>query len=449
MAINHFKNFILFALILLISCEKDEVSNDITVQVVNQLTDNGKQYDIRLIAVSEYEEFNFEITNGELVKHGETSKKFILNGDGAETVYSDTWTLHFAYKNSKDSIWFYGGTSPAEEIRHQTLKKGDNNIIYLRTAELVSHEDISGYQNREYALIAFKNKLWLTGGTDYSVPLTGKTIFRNEVYNSFDGINWRFATTNKNPWQERQDHELVVFNNKIWILGGTIFKENTQPGVSINDIWASENGVDWELISENAPWAKRSFAKCVVFKNKLWLIGGYPYFTNHNGYFNDVWSTTDGENWTLETGNAPWPASFNKIIVYDNKLWSINEVKTWEGITANEVWNSDNGKDWEQITDSIPFTPLLHSFETVAFEDKIWILGGSYKGDDGYTHQTNSSWYSINGQDWELANSNCLPEPINPHSTVVFQNKIWQIEYTSSRIRIENSSDGINWSVVE
>lgn len=440
---------LIIAAIFVVACEKDEVSEDIAVQVVNNLTVNGIQYDIKLIAVSISEEVDFETTDGELLKYSETSKKYILNGDGAETVYSDTWTLHFAYKKTTDSIWFYGGTSPAEEIRHQTLRKGDKINVYLRTAELMSHEDISDYRNREYETIVFNNKLWLTGGTDFSVPLTGNATFRNEVYYSSDGINWRFATTQKNPWQERQGHGLGVFNNKMWILGGTVFKENTQPGVSINDIWASENGADWELISGNAPWAKRSFAKCVVFKNKLWLIGGYPYYTNDNGYFNDIWSTSDGENWTLETDNAPWPANFNKIIVYDNKLWSVNEVKAWEGITANEVWNSDDGRNWEQITDSIPFAPLLHGFETVVFDNKIWILGGSYKGDDGYTHPTNSSWYSTNGKDWQLANSNCLPEPIRPHSTLVFQNKIWQIEYTSSRIRKANSSDGINWNVVD
>lgn len=444
-----FHLLIISTLLICFSCEKEEASEDVSVQVINNLTDDGKQYDIKIIAISTFEEYTFESAEGELVKYGETSKKYILNGDGAETVYSDTWTVHFAYKSTNDSIWFFGGTAPANEIQHQILKKSDNFKVHLTTAELINHQDIANYQNRDYESVVFNDKVWLTGGSDYAITLTGSATFRNEVYYSADGINWRFSTAKENPWQGRQDHGLVVFNNKMWLLGGTIFKENTHPGASINDIWASENGVDWKLISENAPWAKRSFAKCVVFNNNLWLIGGYPYFTNDNGCFNDVWSSNDGENWTLETDNAPWPANFNKIIVYDNKLWSVNEVKTWEGITANEVWNSGNGRDWVQITDSIPFNPLLHSFETVVFDSRIWILGGSYKGDDGYTHPSNSAWYSTNGKDWQLANSECLPEPIEPNSVFVFQDKIWQIEYTSGKNRISNSIDGFTWSIVE
>ena len=127
------------ALVLLTSCEKEEVSNDISVQIVNQLTDTGKQYDIKLIAVSTYEELMDNELEGELVQYGETSEKYILNGDGAETIYSDTWTIHFAYKAIDSNTWLYEGTAPANEIRHQTLRKGDSFKVYLSTANLANN----------------------------------------------------------------------------------------------------------------------------------------------------------------------------------------------------------------------------------------------------------------------------------------------------------------------
>jgi dihydrofolate reductase len=443
--------FLLFVSIFLSSCEKEEINDSIIVEVTNQLSVDGIDYDIKLHSVSTQEEaFDEYYNDGELVLFESTSKEIDLAGSGETTVYSDTWTVHFAYKAANDSIWFKGGTAPANEIRHQTLEKGSKSMINLTTADLKSHDDIKTYRNREYSAIVHNDKIWIVGGTDHSTGLYSDASFRNEVYNSIDGINWRFTTLDENPWQGRKHHNLVSFNGKMWIIGGTIFKENTSPGTSINDIWYSDNGIDWELATENAPWAKRSLQECFVFNNKLYLVGGYPFFTNDGNTeaFKDVWSSSDGINWTSETTDTPWPANNNKTVVFNNKMWCFNSIAGWLGINANEVWSSDNGADWVQVNDSIEFAPNSN-FQTAVFNNKMWIIGGSSKGLDGYTHPTNSAWYSTDGINWELATSNCLSEPIQPHSIFIYEDKLWLIEYTSLTMRICNTSDGMNWSVVE
>lgn len=442
---------VLFVSVFLSSCEKEEPNDSIIVQITNQLSVDGKDYDIKLYAVSTQEEVFDEYSGeGKLILFEGTSKKIELDVAGETTIYSDTWTIHFAYKTTDDSIWFQGGLSPANEIRHRTLYKGDEVMIYLTNADLKNHEDIANYKNREYSVTLHNDKICLAGGTDHSTGLYSDASFRNEVYYSTDGINWRFTTSNENPWQGRTDHSFVSFNGKMWIMGGTAFKENTSPGTSINDIWFSDNGINWELATENAPWAKRSVHECFVFKNKLWVLGGYPFFTNNSDglYFHDVWSTSDGVNWTCETSNAPWPANSNKIMVFNEKLWCVNSIAGWLGISANEVWNSDNGVDWVQVNDSIEFAPNSN-FQTTVFNNEMWLIGGSYKGDDGYTHPTNSAWCSTDGINWELATSNCLPNPIQPHSTFVYENKLWLIEYSSQKIRVCNTTDGVNWMIVE
>jgi hypothetical protein len=58
----------------------------------------------------------------------------------------------------------------------------------------------------------------------------------------------------------------------------------------LNDAWSSGDGVNWELETANAPWAPRSEHKCVVFDNKLWLMGGATSFD----LYSDVWFYQEG-----------------------------------------------------------------------------------------------------------------------------------------------------------
>ena len=49
-----------------------------------------------------------------------------------------------------------------------------------------------------------------------------------------------------------------MFDNKIWILGGTsdrasIFNTNGDT-VYYNDVWYSANGIDWTRAIADAPW---------------------------------------------------------------------------------------------------------------------------------------------------------------------------------------------------
>ncbi|MEL6590088.1 MAG: hypothetical protein AAFQ68_08415, partial [Bacteroidota bacterium] len=54
-----------------------------------------------------------------------------------------------------------------------------------------------------------------------------------------------------------------------------------------------------------APWAARTGHTVLEFNGKLWVIGGD---SGSGGRFGDVWSSTDGANWTEEVNQAPWEA---------------------------------------------------------------------------------------------------------------------------------------------
>lgn len=61
-------------------------------------------------------------------------------------------------------------------------------------------------------------------------------------------LNWESATLNA-PWDKRDSHAVVIFQDKLWLLGGV---GGTAPVYwpNYNDIWTSENGKDWTLVTK-------------------------------------------------------------------------------------------------------------------------------------------------------------------------------------------------------
>ena len=105
------------------------------------------------------------------------------------------------------------------------------------------------------------------------------------------GVTWTEVKANNNVgWSKRSAYQSVVFNNKIWVLGGN-------DGSAKNDVWSSSDGSTWTevKVSNSAGWPKRSAHQSVVFDNgKIWVLGG----ANASFRFiSDVWSSSDGITW--------------------------------------------------------------------------------------------------------------------------------------------------------
>ena len=62
---------------------------------------------------------------------------------------------------------------------------------------------------------------------------------------------------------------------------------------------AQENGPDWVQVTARAGWQARDSEGEVVFRDRLWMFGGW--FSSFKPAPRDVWSSTDGREWTLVT----------------------------------------------------------------------------------------------------------------------------------------------------
>jgi hypothetical protein len=209
----------------------------------------------------------------------------------------------------------------------------------------------------------FKNKLWMLGG------MKTWDDFRNDVWSSADGKEWK-QVVSKAEWSPRRWHGVIVFKDKLWILGGASSsgRRDQTPTEFLNDVWSSTDGVNWTLVAANAPWSLKDGHTSLVFDDKIWVIGGKR----------DVWSSTDGKNWTQVTDKAEWSERYGSGgLVFDGKIWIFG------GREKNDVWFSSNGKNWQMAFEQAPWSTRSANY-SVAFKDKIWLFSGKTGREDSW-----------------------------------------------------------------
>ena len=280
---------------------------------------------------------------------------------------------------------------------YQTQSGSANNKIVWQKAT----EQADWSARERHSSVVFNGKIWVLGGDDGSR--------QNDVYYSSDGSNWNTATTDA-AWSARHSHTSVVFNGKIWVLGGN-------DGNRQNDVYYSSDGSNWNTATTDAAWSDRAGHSSVVFKKKMWVMGGSKK--------NDVYYSSDGSNWNTATTDAAWSRRSNhSSVVFDNKIWLLggNESKGANnnppGGRKNDVWYSTDGINWNTATTDAAWT-TRHRHSSVVFDGKIWVLGGINN------RRNNNVWYSSNGKNWTKSTENAAWSERYSHRSVVFGDKIW------------------------
>ena len=283
-----------------------------------------------------------------------------------------------------------------------------------------------------HSSVVFDNKIWVIGGYDIG--------YENDVWYSSYGSSWK-AATEAAPWPGRNRHSSVVFDNKIWVIGG--YSNNDNSNIYEEDVWYSSDGINWTVATEAAPWSGRFGHTSVVFDNKIWVIGGS---SSSDGYKEDVWYSSDGSNWTAATENASWSGRSNhSSVVFDDKIWVIGGYSS-SGSREEDVWYSNDGSSWTAATEVAPWSGR-NRHSSVVFDNKIWVIGGGSSSDS----REEDVWYSSDGSNWTAATENASWAGRYQHSSIVFDNKIWVIGGWSSRDSREEDvwhSQSINLNAV-
>ena len=312
---------------------------------------------------------------------------------------------------------------------------------------------IAPWSTREdHQAVSFNNALWLLGGD------SGGTL-KNDVWKSVDGATWTQVDSNGSsatgdlnaPWSARYAHEVVLFNNAIWLLGG-------YDGTHKNDIWKSMDGTSWtEVITTGAKWSGRNGHQVVSFNNTLWLLGG-----NDGSFKNDVWKSADGETWTQvdangsESGlNAPWsPRRTHEVVLFDGAIWLSGGD---QGGRKNDVWKSTDGAIWTQVDANgsadgrnAPWD-ARNDHQVVSNNNALWLLGGSGNNNT----RKNDIWKSTDGTIWTQVDANGSEDGLNApwsgrlaHQVVSFNNALWLLGGNDGSVKndVWKSLDGSIWT---
>lgn len=277
----------------------------------------------------------------------------------------------------------------------------------------------AGWQPRDsQAELVYKDRLWIFGGWFNSFEAPPR-----DVWNSADGKDWKLVEQTA-PWKHSDLSMSVVFDEKMWFMGGWF--NGRLPGHSAgNEVWSSTDGKAWHQAAKAAAWSPRLAAGLVVFKDKMWLLGGTEnyYFGDEKSLKNDVWYSADGKDWKLATAEAGWsPRAYHQAVVLNDRIFVLgggNYVPEYHA--KNDVWSSADGVHWEQVTAAAPWHERLW-FSAVVYRDRIWVLGG---WSNNPAQNWGDVWYSADGRNWTELKSDVIWKARHEHSAFVFQDRLW------------------------
>ncbi|MDD8015053.1 MAG: hypothetical protein PHX45_05125 [Acidobacteriota bacterium] len=267
---------------------------------------------------------------------------------------------------------------------------------------------------------------------------------------------YRWAeVTHEAAFAARDGAGALVFKDRMWLLGGWNPDDPEHFPTHCNgEVWSSADGVLWKLENPKAPWEERHTAGYAVFRGRMWIVGGDP-IQGH--YQSDVWSSADGVHWERICEKAPWgPRVLHYTVAFDGKIWVMGGQTLPQFAPADEafysdVWNSPDGVTWTCVAGKAPWGPRGMIGGAAVFRNRIWILGGG-------TYDTplrprrefrNDVWSSADGVHWDEHTAAAPWHPRQYHDVAAFDGRLWVMEgfdgKAGNRRDVWHSADGKEW----
>lgn len=260
--------------------------------------------------------------------------------------------------------------------------------------------------------------------------------FKEYNHPAYDGdFEWTLVVDNA-EWSNRLDHAALAYDNKLWVIGGYNPGERKNDSY-LEDVWSSDDGLLWELVTDKAPWKGRRGHTVTVFDDgtgeAMFLVGGFTVdeATGYREYNNDVWRSVDGENW-MQVKIRTYPLSDDLPYIHDwfprmnhttitathggiDYMYIIggstmreNTASRYSMVYFNDVWRSTNGIDWDSlsISDDIGIR-AQHAATVDKSTQRIYIQGGMhgviFEGENYGSYPTTNwrdLWSSDDGINW-------------------------------------------------
>jgi len=178
--------------------------------------------------------------------------------------------------------------------------------------------------------------------------------------------------------------QAITLTNYFILYGGQI-----TGGAGVNDVWvASAAGTQWRFVAGvteggvEHPRYSSTFTPSI--ENGHCQDGSYRQYRAggllRGQMLNEVWSSTTGVTWTVQTDAALWAPRFfpNMIADSNNRLYIVGGILQNSGNPrddSNEVWVSSNqGRSWSQQAQLLPpeRTPVGRGVAILLNSGSIW-----------------------------------------------------------------------------
>ncbi len=280
----------------------------------------------------------------------------------------------------------------------------------------------ANWESRDSAVsFIFQNKMWIIGGLNGNDHIDANGTERyweaphfNDIWSTNDGIDWALEIEHAN-FPSRRSMSVVNFKDKLWMIGG-----HSPTGGLQSDVWQSDDGIHWNKVATKAAFLPREGQTVEVFNDRLWIIGGVNY--DKRKALNDVWYSDNGIDWLIATPSAPWsPRWDHDTEVFNGKMYLASGMDlTLE--TFNDVWVTDDGFMWKQLTEHAQWEGRQGG-QLIGFHNLLWIIGRLNDKADGYG--PNDVWYSSDGAIWQKTATDPLWTGREDYSGLVYNGRIY------------------------
>lgn len=309
-----------------------------------------------------------------------TSTDFQLETYPAESFYSAAVHNNILYRTGG-----YGGGWGFDDIQNPIVYKTLDSGEWAIDSVLPTDKVVGGQ------LVSF------SGGLYFFEAQNGDASYGRVVYKRVSGV-WSYYTTG--PWSNREGFSVVVYNDKMWLIGGRYSTGVLVDDVYYNHVYNSSDGVTWNLVTSSAiPGTSGvGYVGMTVYDGKMWISGGVQWDGAAETLTDNSYYSTDGITWALagsvgyaEARYTQGLASFKGYMwLFGGQDWS---VTTWDGEPHNDVYYSSDGITWTLATAEAYGTPANKDTPVMMlFYGRLTVVNSnnSISSLDGFTWDINS-----------------------------------------------------------
>ncbi len=295
-------------------------------------------------------------------------------------------------ENTKNAAWWGRFSNPAVFYNGKLYTGGGNADSGTTTfppdwwssADGVSWTATGGsFSIAAVQPVIYNGIVYFVGADNYALSPS------QQVWSTTDFATFTNVTKNAEFGNDFADTSAVVFNNKIYAVGGCAAASGEIITGTYNmSVWYSSDGAYWQEATANGGWPQRGGGKACAFGGYLYFTGGSDFEPPTTTYYNDMWRSPDGITWTKISNNTGIPGSDNYTFVTDG-----NWMYIYEPYTAT-LYRSGDGINWAKYPTTI--APTHKRLPGTAFDgNNIWTMGG-YRDipptPNPFNNDTNDVW---------------------------------------------------------